>query len=35
MKVIPTVRLKEERPKLRPLKIGPADFVLCVPVIVG
>jgi hypothetical protein len=34
-KVIPTVRLEEERPRLRPLKVGPADLALRVPVIVG
>jgi hypothetical protein len=33
--VIPAVRLEEERPRLRPLKIAPADLVLRVPVVVG
>lgn len=34
-KVISTVRLEEERPRLRPLEVGPADLALRVPVIVG
>ena len=33
--VIPAVRLEEERPRLRPLKIAPADLALRVPVVVG
>ena len=33
--VIPVVRLAEERPRLRPLKVAPADLALRVPVIVG
>lgn len=33
--VIPAVRLEEERPRLRPLKIVPADLALRVPVVVG
>src|SRR5919109_1809405 len=34
-KVIPAVRLEEERPRLRPLKVAPADLALRVPIIVG
>jgi transposase len=34
-RVIPAVRLEEERPRLRPLKIAPADLALRVPVVVG
>lgn len=34
-KVIPAVRLEEERPRLRPLKVAPTDLALRVPVIVG
>ncbi len=33
--VIPAVRLEEERPRLRPLKVTPADLALRVPVVVG
>src|SRR6266705_171604 len=33
--IIPAVRLDEERPRLRPLKIAPADLALRVPVVVG
>ena len=33
--VIPAVRLAEERPRLRALKIAPADLALRVPVVVG
>lgn len=33
--VIPAVRLQEERPRLRALKIAPADLALRVPVVVG
>jgi transposase len=33
--VIPAVRLDEERPRLRPLKIAPADLALRVPIVVG
>jgi hypothetical protein len=33
--VMPAVRLEEERPRLRPLKIAPADLALRVPVVVG
>jgi transposase len=33
--VIPAVRLEEERPRLRPLKVMPADLALRVPVVVG
>src|SRR5437016_12489647 len=33
--VIPAVRLAEERPRLRPLKVGPAELALRVPVVVG
>lgn len=33
--VIPAVRLEEERPRLRPLKIAPADLALRVPIVVG
>jgi transposase len=33
--VIPAIRLEEERPRLRPLKIAPADLALRVPVVVG
>jgi len=34
-KVIPAVRLEEERPRLRSLKIAPADLALRVPIVVG
>jgi transposase len=34
-KVIPAVRLAEERPRLRPLKVAPADLALRVPIVVG
>lgn len=34
-KVIPVVRLEEERPRLRPLKVAPSDLALRVPVVVG
>lgn len=33
--VIPAVRLAEERPRLRPLKVAPADLALRVPIVVG
>ena len=33
--VIPAVRLDEERPRLRAVKIAPADLALRVPVVVG
>jgi hypothetical protein len=33
--VIPSVRLAEEQPRLRPLKVAPADLALRVPVVVG
>jgi len=33
--VMPAVRLEEERSRLRPLKIAPADLALRVPVVVG
>src|SRR5207248_10236172 len=33
--VIPAVRLEEERLRLRPLKIAPADLALRLPVVVG
>ena len=33
--VIPAVRLDEERSRLRPLKVAPADLALRVPVVVG
>jgi transposase len=33
--VIPAVRLAEERPRLRPLKVAPVDLALRVPVVVG
>jgi len=33
--VIPAVRLEEERSRLRPLKVAPADLALRVPVVVG
>ena len=33
--VPPAVRLEEERPRLRPLKIAPADLALRLPVVVG
>jgi len=33
--VIPAVRLAEERPRLRPLKVAPADLALRIPVTVG
>jgi transposase len=33
-KVIPAVRLEEERPRLRPLKVAPADLALRVPIVV-
>jgi transposase len=34
-KVIPAVRLEEERPRLRAVKIAPKDLALRVPVVVG
>jgi len=34
-KVIPAVRLEEERSRLRSLKVGPADLALRVPIVVG
>jgi len=33
--VIPAVRLEEERPRLRPLKVAPEDLALRVPIVVG
>jgi hypothetical protein len=33
--VIPAVRLAEERPRLRPLKVSPGDLALRIPVFVG
>lgn len=33
--VIPAVRLEEERPRLRPLKVAPANLALRVPIVVG
>ena len=33
--VIPAVRLAEERPRLRPLKVAPADLALRIPISVG
>jgi transposase len=33
--VIPAIRLAEEQPRLRPLKVAPVDLALRVPVIVG
>jgi len=33
--IIPEERLREERPRLRPLKVGPADLALRMPVTVG
>jgi hypothetical protein len=34
-KVIPAVRLDEERPRLRPLKVAPTDLAVRVPIVVG
>lgn len=34
-RVIPAVRLEEERPRLRPLKVAPVALALRVPVVVG
>jgi transposase len=34
-KIIPVVRLEEERPRLRSLKVAPADLALRVPIVVG
>jgi transposase len=34
-KVVPAVRLEEERPRLRRLKVAPADLALRVPIVVG
>jgi transposase len=34
-KVIPAVRFEEERPRLRPLKVAPADLAVRVPIVVG
>jgi transposase len=34
-RVIPAVRLEEERPRLRPLKVSPEQLALRVPVVVG
>jgi transposase len=34
-KIIPAVRLEEERPRLRPLKVAPGDLALRVPMVVG
>jgi hypothetical protein len=33
--VIPAERMKEERPRLRPLKVSPADLALRIPITVG
>ncbi|GAC1455778.1 MAG: hypothetical protein PVSMB1_05350 [Gemmatimonadaceae bacterium] len=33
--VIPAVRLEDERPRLRPLKVAPAHLALRVPIVVG
>ena len=33
--VIPAVRLEEERPRLRPLKVAPADLALRIPIVVS
>jgi transposase len=33
--VIPEERMKEERPRLRPLKVAPADLALRIPITVG
>jgi hypothetical protein len=33
--VIPAVRLEEERPRLRPVKVAPAQLALRVPIVVG
>jgi transposase len=33
--VIPEERMKEDRPRLRPLKVAPADLALRIPVMVG
>jgi transposase len=34
-KVIPAVRLEDERPRLRPLKVAPTDLAVRVPIVVG
>src|SRR5919106_627750 len=34
-KIIPAVRLEEERPRLRSVKVAPADLALRVPIVVG
>jgi hypothetical protein len=34
-KVIPAIRLAEERPRLRPLKLKPEDLALRIPIVVG
>ena len=34
-RVIPAVRLEDERPRLRPLKVAPAALALRVPIVVG
>jgi transposase len=34
-RIIPAVRLAEERPRLRALKVAPADLALRVPIVVG
>jgi hypothetical protein len=34
-KIIPAARLEEERPRLRSLKVAPADLALRVPIVVG
>jgi transposase len=34
-RVIPAVRLEEERPRLRPVKVAPAQLALRVPIVVG
>ncbi len=34
-RVVPAVRLAEERPRLRPLKVKPEDLALRIPVVVG
>jgi len=34
-KIVPAVRLAEEKPRLRPLRIAPVDLALRIPVVVG
>jgi hypothetical protein len=34
-KIIPAVRLEEERPRLRSLKVAPGDLAVRVPIVVG